>query len=147
MVEMQNIKIVNAVVPVSLNNAAATPVTIDTLGWSFCTIFAVVGATTGALSVLKVQHSSDDSSYADLTGSTPTTLPGATDDNKIWCVWHLPIGRTTPTNTTAIKRYLKVQMTENNTGTGIYGAYAILSKGDQGPSSAAEAGATYVINL
>ncbi len=126
----QGQKIVQVVRPGTLTNATATSNAIDTLGYNYITFFLVVGTTTGVISVFKVQDcATSGGSYVDVTGASLTTLPGATDDDKQYAIDLNLRDR-------SIDRYLKVVLTENNTGSGTYGVYAILSDGDTAPTTA-----------
>jgi hypothetical protein len=136
MISTQNIKSVQAVRPVSLNNASATGIGVDTFGFNYITFYLYVGATAGAISVFKIQQSSDDAvadAYVDLTGATLETLPGAADDGKVYAI-HVNLRNRN------VERYLKPVLTENNTGTGVYGILAVLGDPSIGPNSAADRG-------
>lgn len=123
-------KTVLAVAPVSLNNASATAIAVDATRSSGVSFELTVGATTGAISVFKIQSStSSGGTYADVTGATLTTLPGATDDNKVYAI-HIDL------RDRNINEYFKVVLTEDNTGTGIYGVNARLWGLEEGASSA-----------
>lgn len=134
-------KFVNVTPPAAIvDNASFTTNSIDTKGWSYCTILFSLGATDIAMAALKVQESDTDGSYADITGATfASALPGATDDNKIYAFHINLIGR---------KRYLDVVATAGDGTAGTFGScVAILSRGDTAPDSAADAnlgGVVYV---
>lgn len=131
--EGQNEKTVIAVAPVSLNNASATAIEVDAGEFTHATFELTVGATTGAISVFKIQDSATSGgSFSDVSGASLATLPGATDDNKVYAI-HLPLA--------GVEQFLEVVLTEDNTGTGIYGVNCRLSRVSGGtPSSASERG-------
>jgi hypothetical protein len=136
-------KKVNAIRPAAiLDDASATASTIDCIGWNYCDITCMLGATDIAMTALKVQESDDDSTYADVTGlvygtstndaGSTSTLPTATSDNGLFGFLVDLRGR---------KRYLKVVATFGNGAAGGYiAALATLSRGEQGAYSAATAG-------
>ncbi len=137
--EVQNAKWVSITPPAAIvNNASYTTASVDTLGFDHATIVVHLGATDIAMTALKVQESSDNSSFADITGATfasgtdtagaTTSLPSATDDNKLF-IFHIDMrGR---------KRYLDLVATAGNGATGTYlSAHAVLSKGEQLTSQA-----------
>lgn len=124
-----------------VDNAAFTTNTIDTIGYDYCTIVISFGAMDVAMAALKVQESNDSgmSGAADVTGlvygtSTNTagstsSLPSATADNTLFA-FHIDLrGR---------KRYLDVSATGGDGTTGTYmAAFAVLSRGEVAPSTAA----------
>ena len=133
MIEAQKDKVLNVVLPVSLNNASATSAEVDTNGFAYIDYTLAVGATTGAISVCKIQESdTSGSGFADITGATLSAFPGATDDGKLYSI-KIPLGGTR-------KRYQQIVLTEDNTGTGIYGVTARLSRANEVPNTAAERG-------
>lgn len=135
MIHGQDMTIEQAVLPVSLNNASATPVEIDVTGYNHVTYVLSVGATTGAISVFKVRGAETaGGSLADISGATLSTLPGATDDGKLYAI-HIDL------TDKSIRQFHKVTLTEDNTGTGIYGVTAILSRqSGNTPDSATDRG-------
>jgi hypothetical protein len=89
-----------------------------------------------AMAVAKLQMSNTDGSYADVTGGdfsvSPATLPSATDDGT-WVAWHV--------NLVGKKRYFDVSLTTGDGAAGTYlAAFAILSRGEQAPATAAARG-------
>lgn len=108
------------VLPQVLDNATATSYVIDTAGVDFVNIDVVIGATDVALTALKVQESDSKtdsttlSSGADITGlvygANGSTLPSATDDNKIFSF---------EINTQGRKRYLQLIAVAGNGTTGV----------------------------
>lgn len=151
MIHMQNTKIVNVTVPaVKLDDASAVTVEIDTIDFDYCTIFCQLGVTDIAMTVLKVQESdTSGSGMADVTGlvwgtssniaGSTSTLPIATNDDT-WFVFDIDLkGR---------KRYLDVVATmDNGTLGGFFVAHAILSRAKDGPTTAAQRGATEVLRV
>lgn len=129
-----NEKTVLAVAPVSLNNASATAIEVDASRAKAVTFELTVGATTGAISVFKIQGAtSSGGSFSDVSGASLTTLPGATDDNKVYAI-HIDL------SDRSIGPYLQVVLTEDNTGTGIYGVNARLWKNEEAGGSATARG-------
>ena len=108
------------VLPQVLDNATATSYVIDTAGVDYVNIDVVIGATDIALTTLKVQESDTKtdattlSSGADITGlvygANGSTLPSATDDNKIFSF---------EINTQGRKRYLQLIAVAGNGTTGV----------------------------
>lgn len=136
MIEAQNVKAVQIIQPVSLNNATATSIIVDTRGWNYADVQVSIGATAGVLSVLKLQEddASDGNTATDITGAaiTGSDLPDASADGNMYAI-KLPLGGTR-------KRYLKLVATEDNTGAVLIGAVVQLSRGAEAPDSATERG-------
>ena len=121
-----------------LNNDSWATNEIDTFGFRYCTIIAILGATDFALTALKVQESdTSGSGMADVTGlvygaAGATALPVDTDDNKIFVFYIDLKGR---------KRYLDVVATIGSGATGGFIAIlAQLSRAEESPNSLAERG-------
>jgi hypothetical protein len=120
MEQLQQAKKGIAILPQTLDNATATSYVIDTAGVDYVNIDVVIGATDIALTALKVQESdaiTDSttlSSGADITGlvygANGSTLPSATDDNKIFSF---------EINTQGRKRYLQLVAVAGNGTTGV----------------------------
>ncbi len=136
MVEAQNVKVAPIVVPVSLSNASATSLIVDTRGWSYADVQISIGASAGTLSVLKLQEddAADGSSATDITGAafTGSDLPSTDSDGDVLSI-KLPLAGSR-------KRYLKLVATEDNTGAMLFGATVQLSRGAEAPNSATERG-------
>jgi hypothetical protein len=131
---MLNEETIIAIAPVSLNNASGTPIEVDLSRAYGVTYELTVGATTGAISVFKVQSApTAGGSLTDITGATLATLPGATDDNKVYAI-HIDM------RDRNIDLFHKVVLTEDNTGTGIYGVNARLWRKDESGGSATSRG-------
>lgn len=143
MIEALKNKYVAVIQPTAIvDNAAWTCVAVDTKGWDYCQFIFQLGANDIAVASLKLTESDDDSSYSDVsnttfgtsandTGST-STLPSATDDNKLFGF---------AVDCKARKRYLKLAATNGDGSVGGYAAaLAILSRGEQGSLTAAQAG-------
>jgi hypothetical protein len=103
------------------------------------------------LVALKVQESDDDSTYTDIDeldfsdtaqkdiDGVALGLPSATDDNKVLLAEIDMRGR---------KRYLRLVATAGDGATGTYlVAFAILSRGGQGPVSSADRGCKQVARV
>lgn len=136
---MQEVKILNAIPPgVKKDNAAFVANAIDTKDWERATFIFTLGDSDIAMAALKVQEADaiDDAttltSGADVTGAifgtsanttgSTSSLPSATDDNKVYTVEMDLRG--------SRKRYLQLQATAGDGSTGTYGsAICILSRG------------------
>lgn len=146
----QQMKLVSITPPAAIvDNASYTTASVDTAGWDYAQIVVYLGATDIAMVALKVQESDDDSSYSDVTGlvfgtsnqisGSASTLPSATDDNKFFLFDVDLRGR---------KRYLDLVATAGDGTAGTYlTAFAILSKGKDGPVTAAERGASQILRV
>lgn len=128
-------KVVVVTPPAAIVDAASlTTAAIDTLGFGFCTILVILGATDVAMTALKVQQSdASGSGFADVTGlDYSAALPGAGADNTVYAF---------DVDLKGKKRYLDVVATG---GDGAAGAYftviAILSKAQQLPTTATQRG-------
>jgi hypothetical protein len=120
MEQLQHAKKGIAILPQTLDNATATSYVIDTAGVDYVNIDVVIGATDIALTALKVQesdaitNSTTLTSGADITGlvygANGSTLPSATDDNKIFSF---------EINTQGRKRYLQLVAVAGNGTTGV----------------------------
>jgi len=124
-----------ASVPTTVGTSDVTLV-IDTLGWDHAsvTVLRASNASTVFASALKIQQSDDNSSYADASGfvgGTDFTIP-AVSDTASASVVKLDV------NTLAKKRYLKVLATPAVSVNTI--VTARLSRGENAPSTASEAG-------
>lgn len=120
----QHAKYVTAIAPAAIiDNTSATAAAIDCKGAGYCEIILELGATDIAITALKLQESDDNSSYADVTGSSfasgydtdgnALALPSATDDGQT-IVWQVNCAGGKR------KRYLKVVATF---GDGTAGGY------------------------
>jgi hypothetical protein len=133
MIHTQMEKIV-AAVPTSVGSSAVT-LTVDTLGYdqvSFVAIRAANAATTFA-SVLKVEQSSDDSTYVAVpgfTGGTDFTIATATTVTAV--AYKLDV------DAKALRRYLKLTVTPSASINMV--ASARLLRGENAPTTASEAG-------
>lgn len=134
-----------------VDNAAFTTNTIDTIGYDYCTIVVGFGAMDIAMAALKVQESNDSgmSGAADVTGlvygtstnsaGSTSTLPSATSDNTLFA-FHIDLK--------ARKRYLDVVATGGDGAAGTFmAAFAILSRGEVAPSTAALRGCSQELIL
>lgn len=124
-----------AAVPGSVGSSAVT-LTVDTLGWDHCSFAAMraSNAATTFASVLKVEHSDDNSSYSAVSG-----LTGGTDfsiaqvsDTAVVSIYKIDV------DCKAKKRYLKLTVTPSASINMV--AQARLSRGEQSAVSASDAG-------
>lgn len=147
----QMTKLVSVTPPAAkLDNTSATTAEIDTLGYDYAEIVVYIGDTDIAMAALKVTESdTTGSGHADITGlvfgtstdidGNTSSLPSATDDNKFFKFEIDLRGR---------KRYIDVVATAGDGTTGTYATiFAILSKADEAPSSATEAGCAAILRV
>ena len=151
MIDSQNVKYFQVTPPAAiLDNASATTNEIDTKGWDYLTVICSVGATDIAMAALKLQESdTSGSGFGDVTGAifgtstntggSASTLPSATDDNKLF-VFYVDLKNR--------KRYIDLVATAGDGAAGTYfSAEAILSRGEESPSSASERGASQELRV
>lgn len=145
-------KIVPIIFPAAIDDADdpigaygdANPVSVDTLGFSRCDIYFVVGATDIAMTALGVYQGpaaasgADDATYSAITGlqasgsSGDGRLPQAGDGNK---VFHFGIDLRDK------ERFLALDATAGNGTAGTFSAaWAVLSRGDEEPTDDADRG-------
>lgn len=153
MITAQNTK----VVPIAFSEAitdddSITTASVDLKGWDYAQVFVYVGTTDIALTALKIQQSDDDASsdaYADVTGlvfgtsdniaGSTSTLPSATDDDSFF-IFDIDARKT--------ERYIDLVATVGNGSAGGWvHAFAILSRGEDSPVTAAERGASQVLRV
>ena len=133
-----------------IDNASAAVTEIDTNGYSACEILVLIGATDIGITALAVTESDTaGSGHANVTGliwgtsadiaSVTSTVPSATDDNKIFKF---------EIDLRSRKRYLDVTCTVGN---GTAGGYVTiltrLSNPDVSPATAAEAGCAQILRV
>lgn len=123
-----NIKVLASLVP-AVRTADANGSTVDALGYNSGQAVIVAGdidLTTGDETyALKVQHSSDDSTWADVSGATTTV----TADNQVKVIRLDGIG-------TSINRYLRVVLDVGGTTPSIPCSAVInLGRGFAGPAN------------
>lgn len=142
MIDLQNCKLGNLIPPVvRKDNASWTATEVDTLGYDYLTLIVNLGATDIALAALKVQESATSGSggtdvtglifgtSANTTGST-STLPSATDDDKIYTMEIDLRGKR--------QRYITLVATAGNGTAGTYASgISILSRAGQDPAGVA----------
>jgi hypothetical protein len=134
MIHSQNDKVVGSV-PAAVGTSAVT-LTIDTLGYDHASVSVLRAgnASTVFASVLKVEQSDDNSSYADvsgLVGGTDFAIPAVVDTASVSIV-KLDV------DTKAKQRYLKVTATPGVSVNTV--VTARLSRGEESPVTAADAG-------
>lgn len=136
-------KNVIAIIPISKTNgatAASEASLIDTKGWDYCEITVIASTAdvvSNTLSVLKVEEGDTTSSVATFTGlvqntdyTIATNAYTSTTNQNVW---------TFGIDLRARKRFLKVSASPQTTM--VIAATARLSKGEQAPTTAAQAGA------
>lgn len=138
--QLQNVKMINHSVPISLTGGtSAVTNVVDTVGFGGGELLMIVslGATAGNFSAFKIQESDDNSSYSDVTGCVvgtstdieggATDLPDGTGDDNGLYVFQIQL-------TGARKRYYKLVATEGGTGATLMGCIAILSNAGLAPA-------------
>lgn len=84
---IQGAKFVKSIVPQSVTDTDTNGTGIDCRGFrSACFVFHAGAIGAADFEDLHLEESSDDSSYAAITGTAPT-VPSQTDDNKFWVVY------------------------------------------------------------
>ena len=140
MIHSQNQKVVGDVPTAAIGATATATLTIDTLGYDHAsvTVLRASNASTVFASVIKVEESDDNSSYANVTAlvgggtggfSIPAIAASATGSASILKL---------DVDTKAKKRYLKVSYTPGASAT--VAIVANLGRGEVSPETAAQAG-------
>ena len=138
-------KQVIAISQASTTNAATASGNIDTLGYDYATIDVITSTsddTTNNPSVLKLSESDDTvvTNFANVSGAvgdTDFTIPAAVTQGN----WGAKFG----VDLRGRKRYLKVSVSPVTTQ--VITAIANLSKGDEGPDSATDAGVKVLVEV
>lgn len=132
----QNNKTAVALAPISLNSAAATTTTIDTLGYNYLVVEVSLGVVGGAATVLKLTESdSSGSGYSDISAFTASgstgnlRLPQTGDAGTVIKYFVNLAGR---------KRYIKPEFTAGTTT--LVAIKGELSRANQSPDSNTERG-------
>ena len=149
MIQVQKLKILALLLPLAIaNNTSPATNVVDTKGWKRATFIVTLGATDIALTALKLQESDAITNATTLNGGTDvtgaifgtslnntgavSTLPSATDDNKLFCIDVDLRGR---------KRYLDLLATIGNGAAGAFlTVHVILSNGEATPCTATDRG-------
>lgn len=131
----------------------ANPVSVDTIGFARADIYFVVGATDIAMTALGVYSGpaaasgADDATYAAITGlqasgsSGDGRLPQADDDNK---VFHFGLDL----RNDDIKQFLALDATAGDGAAGTFSAaYCVLSRGEESPSTDADRGVEWGLEV
>jgi len=139
MIAIEKTKAVIAISPLLVDNATATAVAIDTLGYKHLRVYLTVGVTDIAMTAApKLQDcATSGGSYADITGAVLTTTPAADADESIYAL-DLDLRGTH-------ERYIKIVAACGDGTAGInVAATAILSRPDSGTTTL-NAGLTEVV--
>ena len=138
MFHAQNDRVLATLPTAAVGATATSTLTIDRLGYDHVSVSAIraSNASTVFASVLKVEESDNNSDYSDVTalvggGTGGFSIPAVSDTNSAAIV-KMDI------DARAKKRYLKVSMTPGASAT--LGIVARLSKAEEAPVSASEAG-------
>ena len=138
MLNTHNHKMVVVTPPAAIiDNASAVTAAIDTSGFDYVDIYAVLGATDIAMAALKLQQSDESgANFVDIAGADFSAvalgLPSATDDNKVYAFHVNMVGK---------KKYLDVVATAGDGAAGTFlTIVAILSRAKEYPNTAAKRG-------
>lgn len=136
MIASQMSKVVAAVPSAATTNT--TTLVIDTLSWDYAsvTVARAANAATAFASTLKVEESDDNSSYSNVSGfvgGTDFTIPTVSDTTSVAIV-KLDV------DTKVRKRYLKVSACPSTSSAIAVAIEGRLSRGENAPASASEAG-------
>lgn len=136
MIASQMSKVVAAVPTAASTNT--TTLVIDTLSWDHVSVAVAraSNAATAFASTLKIEESDDNSSYSNVAGfvgGTDFTIPTVADTANVSIV-KLDV------DTRAKKRYLKVSACPNTSSAIAVAIEARLSRGENAPANASEAG-------
>ncbi|HUT92647.1 MAG TPA: hypothetical protein VMY37_24355 [Thermoguttaceae bacterium] len=156
MVDDQELKYLNLTPPAAIiENASATVTEIDTLGWDYCEIVVVLGATDIAMTALAVTESdTTGTGHANVTGliygtstniaGSTSALPSALKDDGIY-KFEIDLRNR--------KRYLDVTATVGDSlssgalaGT-FLAIFAVLSRPRRSPDTAAKAGCSDILRV
>lgn len=145
------VKWVNVTPPVAIkDNASWSTTEVDTLGFDYLEYIIALGATDIAVAALKAtEGDTTGQASTDITGAifgtstnidgSTSSLPSATDDNKIFVI-QLDLRRR--------KRFIDLTFTAGDGTSGTYGAViARLSRGHVAPLTAAAMGASQVLRV
>lgn len=135
MLSTQNLKFVNAMSPVALDNASGAAIAVDTAGYNTAAFVLSIGVTDAAVTAYSLTEcDTSGGSYTAISDSTPSSLLSATDDNDLNVI-HLNLRDANR------KRYIKVVVTvaDGTTG-GVCSCLAILGDPDIAPNTGTDRG-------
>lgn len=151
MIHAQTSKLVALTPPAAIvDNTSYTVAELDTVGYDYCRIIVLLGATDIAMAELTVTESDASAQghgdvtglifgTSDNTGGGTSTLPSASDDDKFF-IFEIDLK--------ARKRYLDVTATAGDGSAGTYAViWAELWNADTMPNSAAEEGASQILRV
>ena len=133
-----------------VDDAAFTEIEIDTIGFSYCTVYACLGATDIAMAGLKMQESdASGSGQADITGlvfgtslntlGDTSVLPTALEDDLIFCF---------EIDLRARKRYLTCVATAGDGATGTHlTVLALLERAQLGTATPTLRGCSQILRV
>lgn len=126
MIDMQNVKWHNFVLPLDINGTTATDAELDTLGYDYLTVVATTGNVAANMTALKFQSSdTSGSGEADITGASWATLPLASGGDNTTRVGFIDLRKNS-------KRYVSVVATAGAGATLIH-IQGILSRAEVTP--------------
>lgn len=136
MIQIQDIKHHNFILPLDINGTTATDVELDTQGWSYLMVIATTGNVAANMTALKFQTNDvAATSEADITGGAWATLPLASGGDNLTWIGYLDL------RSNKCKRYVSVVATAGAGATLIH-VQGILFNPVKTPTTAAERGAT-----
>lgn len=148
---LEGSKAINVLPPAAiLDDASGNTTEVDTLGFAHATYLIALGASDVAMAALAVTESdTSGSGHGNITGAVfgvsttidgaTSTLPSATDDNKLYRVDIDLRGR---------KRYLDLTLTAGNGTSGTYAsALCILTRGGEQVQLASNQGCGQILSV
>lgn len=137
MIATQNLKYVNAMSPVSLEDAVtitSQALAVDTIGYNSVAFVLSMGASDVAAAAFSLTESDTaGGSYTAVPLSTPGTLLTATDDNDLNVI-HLNL------RNAARKRFYKIVLTTGSGTVGTFSCIAVLGDPAIAPNSGVDRG-------
>lgn len=133
-----------------IDDASLTTAAVDLKGWDYCQVVVHVGTTDIAMTACKIQDcDTSGGSYSDVTGlvwgtsaniaGSTSTLPSATDDGSLF-IFDIDCRK--------VDRFIDLVATNGDgTAGGFLSAFAILSRGESTPITAADRGASEILRI
>jgi len=146
MIDMQNVKNVVGLAPISINSGAATPLAVDTSGYSYATAIVSFGVIGGAATVMRLTEC--ETSGGTYTAITGLTASGSTGDGRLpqtadagtSFMFNVPLGAGS-----VRKKFLTLEITTG--ATTLVQVTWILSRAAQTPNTAAERGVSGYLSI
>lgn len=132
--DLQNIVFQTVMNEVAVSTSAtANSSSVNTAGKGDVLFLVVPTTISNDATVVKVQHSADDSTWADLSGVALATLPGNTDDGGKFGLYVSRSG-------TAHDQYLRVVYTHGGSGSAVVTTIAMIDPQNEAPTTASGRG-------